>query len=54
MNKSRNGTYILGGLVALQVCSMPELVKSEGMLRFATVALLGYHLGCLANELPQI
>lgn len=42
MNKSRNGTYILGGLVALQVCSMPGLVHSHQMLRFATHGLLGY------------
>lgn len=42
MNKSRNGSYVLGGLVALQVCSMPELVNSDRMLRFATHALLGY------------
>lgn len=42
MNKSRNGSYVLGGLVALQVCSMPEFVNSERMLRFATHALLGY------------
>jgi len=42
MNKSRIGTYVLGGLVALQVCSIPALVHSERMLHFATVALLGY------------
>lgn len=42
MNKSRNGSYVLGGLVALQVCSLPELVDSDRMLRFATHALLGY------------
>ena len=42
MNKSRNGTCVLGGLVAIQVCSMPELVNSERVLHFATVALLGY------------
>jgi len=42
MNKSRSGTHILGGLVALQVCSLPELVDSARMLRFATHALLGY------------
>ena len=42
MNKSWNGSYVLGGLVALQVCSMPEFVNSERMLRFATHTLLGY------------
>ncbi len=42
MNKSRNGSYVLGGLVALQVCSLPALVDSDRMLRFATHALLGY------------
>lgn len=42
MNKSRNGSYVLGGLVALQVCSLPELVNSDRMLRIATHALLGY------------
>ena len=42
MKKSRNGTYILGGLVALQVCSMPGLVHSDQMLRFATHGLLAY------------
>jgi len=42
LKKSRNGTYILGGLVALQVCSMPGLVHSDQMLRFATHGLLGY------------
>jgi len=42
MNKSRSGTHLLGGLVALQVCSLPELVDSARMLRFATHALLGY------------
>jgi hypothetical protein len=42
MNKSRSGTHLLGGLVALQVCSLPEFVHSDQMLRFATYALLGY------------
>ena len=42
MKKNRTGTCVLAYLVAMQVCSMPEVVDSPPMLRLATFALLAY------------
>ena len=42
MNKNRIGTCVLAYLVVMQACNIPEFVDSGWMLRFASLALLGY------------